>query len=108
MFVFNKKMKTKLFLIAVISAFTFTYCEKCKDCEASYGFINGANEGYYDDFSVFLGYTSFQNFFNSTDSINQLNMEYCEDDLTDKQDYSEEYDDDGDGTNDIRYFFDCK
>jgi hypothetical protein len=103
-----KKMKTKLFLIAVISAFTFTSCEKCKDCEASYEFINGANEADYDDLAVFLGYTSFQNFFNSTDSINQLNMEYCEDDLTDKQDYSEEYDDDGDGTNDIRYFFDCK
>ena len=33
-------------------------------------------------------------------------MEYCEDHLTDKQDYSEY--DDGDGTNDIRYFFDCK
>lgn len=31
MFVFNKKMKTKLFLIAIISAFTFTSCEKCKD-----------------------------------------------------------------------------
>ena len=63
-------MKTKLFLIAVISAFTFTSCEKCKDCEASYEFINGANEGDYDDLAVFLGYTSFQNFFNSTDSIN--------------------------------------
>ena len=35
-------------------------------------------------------------------------MEYCEDDLTDKQDYSEEEDGNGDGINDIRYFFDCK
>ena len=77
-------------------------------CEASYEFTNEANEGDYDDLAVTIGYTSFQNFFNSTDSINQLNMEYCEDDLTDKQDYSEEYDYDGDGTNDIRYFFDCK
>lgn len=75
---------------------------------SSYEFINGANEADADDLAVFLGYTSFQNFFNSTDSINQLNMEYCKDDLTDKQDYSEEYDNDGDCTNDIHYFFDCK
>ena len=75
---------------------------------SSYEFINGANEADADDLAVFLGYTSFQNFFNSTDSINQLNMEYCKDDLTDKQGYSEEYDNDGDGTNDIHYFFDCK
>lgn len=35
-------------------------------------------------------------------------MEYCEDDLTDKQDYSEGFDINGDGTNHIRYFLDYK
>ena len=101
-------MKRKLFLIAIIAAFTFNSCEKCKDCELSYEFINGENEADYKELAVLLANTSFQNLFNSYDPINQLNMEYCEDDLTDKQDYSEEYDYDGDGTNDIRYFFDCK
>ena len=98
-------MKRKLFLIAIIVAFTFTSCKKCKDCDASYEFINGANEGDYKELAVLLAYTSFQNLFNSYDPINQLNMEYCEDGLRNKQDDSEEglYNN-GNGTNDIRYF----
>ena len=47
-------MKTKLFLIAVISAFNFTSCERCKDCEDSYEFINGVNQGNYDEIAIFL------------------------------------------------------
>ena len=104
----NEKMKTKLFLIAIISAFTFTSCEKCQDCEASYEFINGSNSNAYDVLAILAGYTSFDNLFHETDSINQLNKEYCEDELTDKQDYSQENDIDLDGTNEIRYFYDCK
>ena len=33
-------MKTKLLLIALVAGFTFTSCEKCKDCELKYEFIN--------------------------------------------------------------------
>ena len=101
-------MKTKLFLIAVISAFTFTSCEKCQDCEASYEFINGSNSNAYDVLAILAGYTSFDNLFHETDSINQLSKESCEDELTDKQNYSEEEDFNLDGINDIRYFYDCK
>ena len=101
-------MKTKLFLIAIISVFTFSSCEKCKDCEPNYEFINGADPAEADALAILLGYSSFDNLFHSTDSINQLNKEYCEDELTDKQDYSDGEDWDGDGVDDIRYFYDCK
>jgi len=101
-------MKTKLLLIALVAGFTFTSCEKCKDCDASYEFINGADPAEADALAILVGYTSFDNLFHSTDSINQLNKEYCEDELTDKQDYSDEEDYNMDGTNDIRYFYDCK
>ena len=101
-------MKIKLFLIAIVSGLTFTSCEKCKDCDASYEFINGADPDDADALAILVGYTSFDNLFHSTDSINQLNKEYCEDALTDKQNYSQEEDINLDGTNDIRYFYDCK
>ena len=104
----NKNMKIKLFLIAIISVFTFSSCEKCKDCEPNYEFINGADPAEADALAILLGYSSFDNLFHSTDSINQLNKEYCEDELTDKQDYSDGEDWDGDGVDDIRYFYDCK
>ena len=104
----KQKMKIKLFLIAVISAFTFTSCEKCQDCEASYEFINGSNSNAYDVLAILAGYTSFDNLFHETDSINQLNKEYCDLELTVNQFYSQENDIDLDGTNEIRYFYDCK
>jgi hypothetical protein len=101
-------MKTKLFMIAVVAAFTFTSCEKCQDCEPTYEFINGSDPAEADAIAVLLGYTSFENLFNSTDSITQLNGEYCDDELTTNQEYTEEEDYNLDGTNDIRYFYDCK
>lgn len=101
-------MKPKLFLLALIIGITFTSCEKCQDCVASYEFINGAQQVEADAIAILLGYTSFDALFHSTDSINQLNTEYCKEELTDKQDYSDEEDYTMDGTNDIRYFFDCK
>ena len=101
-------MKTKLFVIAIISAFTFTSCEKCQDCEPTYEFINGSDPAEADALAILVGYTSFNDLFHATDSINQLNKKYCEDELTDRQDYSQEEDLNLDGTNDIRYFYNCK
>ena len=101
-------MKTKLFLIAIISVFTFTSCEKCKDCELTYEFTNGSDPAEADALAILVGYTSFNDLFHATDSINQLNKKYCEDELTDRQDYSQEEDLNLDGTNDIRYFYNCK
>ena len=101
-------MKTKLLLIALVAGFTFTSCEKCKDCEYSYQFINGSDSDEADVLAILVGYTSFDDLFHATDSINQLSKESCEDELTDKQNYSEEEDFNLDGINEIRYFYDCK
>ena len=101
-------MKAKLFLLIVILGISFSSCEKCKDCEASYEFINGADPAEADVLAILVGYASFNDLFHATDSINQLNKEYCEDELIDKEDYSQEEDINLDGTNDIRYFYDCK
>ena len=52
------------------------------------------------------GYTSY--YWNSTDSIQLLNKEYCDDELTENQNYSQEYDTDSSGINDFRIYYDCK
>ena len=101
-------MKTKLLLIALVAGFTFTSCEKCKDCEYSYQFINGSDSDEADVLAILVGYTSFDDLFHARDSINQLSKESCEDELTDKQNHSEEEDFNLDGINEIRYFYDCK
>ena len=101
-------MKTKLFLIAVVSAFTFTSCEKCQDCEVDYEFINGAQESDYDAIAPLFGYATWNELFHSNDSLNATNKEYCEDELDDIKDFSDEDDGDGDGVNDIRIFYNCK
>ena len=75
-------MKIKLLFISLVSVFTFTSCEKCKDCELTYEFINGTEQAEADTLAIIFGYTSFDNLFHNNDSINQLNKEYCEDELT--------------------------
>ena len=101
-------MKKLFSLISITLLFLFSSCEKCQDCEASYELINGTTEVEMDAIAVLIGYNSFNDLFHSTDSINNLNTEYCEDALNEKQEFSLEEDFNIDGTNDIRYYFDCK
>ena len=101
-------MKTKLLLLAVVAAFTFTSCEKCQDCEADYEFINGAQESDYDAIATVFGYSTWNELFHSNDSLNAINKEYCDEELDDMQNFSDEEDGDGDGVNDMRLFYNCK
>ena len=102
-------MKTKLFLIALIAVFTFTSCEKCKDCELKYEFINDDDiQGLYEFAAALGGYNSFNEMWNADDSIQALNIEYCADELSDIEDYTEEHDTDSNQVNDIRFYYDCK
>ena len=102
-------MKTKLFLIALIAGFTFTSCEKCKDCELKYEFINDDDiQGLYELGALFNGYNSFNEMWNADDSIQAFNREYCDDELSEIEDYTEEHDTDSNQVNDIRFYYDCK
>ncbi|MAO72223.1 MAG: hypothetical protein CMD02_06955 [Flavobacteriales bacterium] len=101
-------MKTKLFLFALLVGFTFTSCQKCQDCEADYEFINGAQESDYDAAASLFGYSTWNEFFHSNDSLNTLNKEYCDEELDDIINFSEEFDDNEDGVNDMRIFYNCK
>ncbi len=102
-------MKTKLLLLAVVAAFTFTSCEKCQDCEIKYEYINNENIApIYELAAALQGFDSWDQYWNSTDSIQLLNKEYCDDELTENQDYSQEYDTDSSGVNDFRIYYDCK
>ena len=102
-------MKPNLFLIALITGFTFTSCEKCKDCELKYEFINDDDiQALYELAAAFEGYNSFNEMWNADDSIQSLNIEYCDDELSDIEDYTEEHDTDSNQVNDIRFYYDCK
>ena len=102
-------MKTKLFLISILIGFTFTSYEKCQDCEMKYEYINNENVSpIYELVLTLQGFDSFDQYWNSIDSIQLLNKEYCDDELTEKQDYSQEYDTDSSGINDFRIYYDCK
>ena len=77
-------MRKKLFLIALIAGFTFTSCEKCKDCEYKYEFINNDSiQPLYELAAMFNNYNSWDEMWNSDDSIQALNKEYCDDELSD-------------------------
>ena len=104
-------MKTKLFLISILIGFIFTSCEKCQDCEIKYEYINNEYNNVapiYELAAAIQGFNSWDQYWNSTDSIQLLNKEYCDDELKENQDYSQEYDTDSSGINDFRIYYDCK
>ena len=103
-------MKTKLFLIALIAGFTFTSCEKCKDCELKYEFINDDDiEGLYNLAAALSDCEClWDEYWNTNDSIQAFNREYCDDELSETEDYTEEHDTDSNQVNDIRFYYDCK
>ena len=50
-----------------------------------------------------FGYSTWNEFFHSNDSLNTLNKEYCEEELDDIINFSEEFDDNEDGVNDMNF-----
>ena len=101
-------MINKTTLIFGIFFVSFISCNKCQDCTHSYELIGNITIQELDAIANIAGFNSYDDFYNSLDSINALNKEYCDNELSEKQDYSLEEDLDQNGTNDIRYYFNCK
>tara|TARA_X000000368_G_C22458469_1_gene462232 strand:+ start:50 stop:361 length:312 start_codon:yes stop_codon:yes gene_type:complete len=103
-------VKGNILILCIIALFTFSSCEKCKDCDYTYQFINGNDGTEADAIAILLGYSSWDDWWTSQDSLQQLNKEYCDDELEDKEDieYKEELGFIEDGVDDIRMYFDCK
>ena len=102
-------MKLKLICLSFITVFAFSSCQKCKDCELKYEFINNDDaQGLYELAAALEGYNSFNEMWNADDSIQGLNREYCDDDLSESQDYNEEHDIDSNQVNEIRFYYECK
>jgi len=97
-------MKLKLLLIAVISIFTLTSCEQCKDCQITYETLNGYNLSDLNSAAVLMGYSDWDAYVQSLYPSEEL----CDDNLDAAQDVSESADLDGDGTLDYRVYWDCK
>ena len=65
-------MKLKRIFLFFITAFVFSSCEKCKDCEPKYEFINNDDiQGLYELAAALEGYSSFNDMWNSDDSISE-------------------------------------
>ena len=100
-------MKLRLLLIAVISIFTLTSCEKCKDCTMAYETINGFDSAELDAIANGYGYADFGAFY--TEEMDGWESgEFCDEDLKDAEDEEELEDVDEDGTMDFRVYWDCK
>ena len=97
-------MKTKLLLIALVVGFTFTSCEKCKDCTITYETMNGFDSADIDAGAVLMGYDDFDAYLATLYTAG----EFCDDALDAAEDISEEEDLDANGTMDVRVYWDCK
>ena len=83
-------MKLELIFLSFIIAFIFSSCEKCKDCELKYEFINNDDaQALYELAAAFEGYN-------------------CDDDLSNAQAESEQHDIDSNQVNEIRFYYECK
>ena len=103
-------MKTKLLLIALVAGFTFTSCEKCKDCTIAYETINGFDISELDADAVTLGHADFGSFYMDEifDGWYDEPGESCGEDLKEMEDEEELEDLDENGTMDFRVYWDCK
>ena len=97
-------MKIKLLSLAVISIFTFTSCEKCKDCQITYETLNGYSVSDLNSGAVLLGYSDWDEYMQSLYPSEEL----CDDALDAAEEVSESSDLDGNGTMDYRVYWDCK
>ena len=97
-------MKLKLLLIAIISIFTFTSCEKCKDCQITYETLNGYNLSDLNSAAVLMGHSDWDAYMQSLYPSEEL----CDDSLDAAEEVEESTDLDGDGTLDYRVYWDCK
>ena len=104
-------MKLRILLITVISFFSLTSCEKCKDCSMAYETINGFDSAELDAAAVTQGYADFGSFY-----IDEVldggdgweSGEFCAEDLKDAEDEEDLEDLDENGTMDFRVYWDCK
>mgnify|MGYP003989972141 CR=1 FL=1 len=101
-------MKTKLLLIALVAGFTFTSCEKCKDCTMAYETINGFDSAELDALANDYGYADFGAFWLDMEEGEWESGEYCDEDLKDAEDEEQLEDVDENGTMDLRVYWDCK
>ena len=102
-------MKLKLIFLSFIALFTFSSCDKCKDCELKYEFINDDDaQALYELAAAFEGYNSFDEMWNADDSIQALSREYCDDDLSNVEAENEQHDIDSNQVNEIRFYYECK
>ena len=101
-------MKLRLLLIAVISIFTLTSCEKCKDCTMAYETINGFDSAELDAIANDYGYADFGAFWMDMEEGEWESGEYCDEDLKDAEDEEQLEDVDENGTMDLRVYWDCQ
>ena len=97
-------MKTKLFLTALVVIFTFSSCEKCKDCQITYETLNGYSLSDLNSAAEIMGYSNWDAYMQSLYPAEEL----CDDALDAAEDVSESTDLDANGTLDYRVYWNCK
>ena len=105
-------MKTKLLLIAIVSAFAFTSCEietidNCQSCELTYDILNTSSlsSTELDELSVESGWANYDEYFAIT---HDLPGTYCDSALTDIIAITNTEDLDDDGADDLKTYWNCQ
>ena len=105
-------MKTKLFMITVVAAFTFTSCEietidNCQSCELTYDILNTSSlsSTELDELAVESGWANYDEYFAIT---HDLPGTYCDSALTDIISITNTEDLDDDGADDLKTYWNCQ
>ena len=105
-------MKTKLLLLAIVSAFAFTSCEietidNCQSCELTYDILNTSSlsSTELDELAVESGWANYDEYFAVT---HESPGQYCDSSLTAIENEQNYEDLDQNGTTDILTFWVCQ
>ena len=104
--------KTKLLLLAVVSAFAFTSCEietidNCQSCELTYDILNTSSlsSTELDELAVESGWANYDEYFAVTHDLPET---YCDSALTDIIAITNTEDLDDDGSDDLKTYWNCQ
>ena len=93
-----------MIMLCFITAFAFSSCKKCKDCQISYETLNGYSMSDLNSAASLMGYADWNAYMDASFPASEL----CDEALDAAEETDDSTDLDSDGTMDYRVYWDCK